>query len=133
VEDVALASGELGALPEGPGWAGEGSHVDPVELAADLRPGVLASVLGDAGQEQRQPAQDDVGADALFLAVVDGAQVDDLLEVALAAFDLQELLVAQAMSSALIFGSDVLSRYFPVEVLLGLRLPRVNAEKAAGG
>jgi hypothetical protein len=36
-----------------------------------------------------------VGADAFFLAVVDRAQVDDLLEVAPAVFDFQELLVAQ--------------------------------------
>jgi hypothetical protein len=36
-----------------------------------------------------------VGADALFLAVVDRAQVDDLLEVALAAFDFEDLLICQ--------------------------------------
>jgi len=32
-------------------------------------------------KEKCQPAQDDVGADAVFPAVVDGAQVDDLLHV----------------------------------------------------
>ena len=64
-------------------------------LAAQFGPGLAAGALGDAGQEQREPAQDDVGADALFLAVVDGAQVDDLLHVAPAALDLQQLPVAQ--------------------------------------
>jgi hypothetical protein len=36
-----------------------------------------------------------VGSDAFFFAVVDRAQVDDLLEVAPAALDFQQLLVAQ--------------------------------------
>lgn len=31
----------------------------------DLRPGGVAGVLGEAGQQQRQPAQDDAGADPL--------------------------------------------------------------------
>jgi len=38
-EDVALGLGELGALPEDPGGAGEGAEVDAVELAAELQPG----------------------------------------------------------------------------------------------
>jgi hypothetical protein len=36
-----------------------------------------------------------VGADAFFLAVAGRAQVDDLLEVAPAAFDFQQLLVPE--------------------------------------
>jgi hypothetical protein len=52
-------------------------------------------VLGDADQQQREPAEDDVGADAVFLAVADGAQVQRGLHVAPAALDLQQLLVAQ--------------------------------------
>src|SRR2546423_6691079 len=48
-------------------------------------------VLGDAGEQEGEPAQDDVGADALFLAVVDGPQVDDLIEVFLAALDFRGL------------------------------------------
>jgi len=70
-EDVALGLGDLGALPKGAGGAGEGADVDPVELVAQVRPGVAAGVLGDPREEKCQPAQDDVGADALFLAVVD--------------------------------------------------------------
>jgi len=94
-ENVPLGFGDLGALAEGPGGAGEGADGDAVELAAELRPGGVAGVLGDAGQQQRQPAQDDVGADALCLVAVDRAQVDDLLEVAPAAFDRHKLLLAQ--------------------------------------
>ena len=67
-EDVALGLGDLGALPEGAGGAGERADVDAVELAAEVGPGGIAGVLGDAGQEQGEPAQDDVGADALFFS-----------------------------------------------------------------
>ena len=52
-------------------------------------------VLGDPDQQQRQPAQQDVGADAVLLAVVDGAQVEGGLHVAPAALDLEQLLVAE--------------------------------------
>jgi hypothetical protein len=41
-----------------------------------------------------EPAEDDVGADALFEPVVDGAQVKDRFHVAPASLDFQELLVA---------------------------------------
>jgi hypothetical protein len=36
--------GQLGALAEGASRAGEGTQVDPVELAADGRPGLEATV-----------------------------------------------------------------------------------------
>src|SRR5690348_16641172 len=94
-EDGGLGGGDLGALAEGSRGAGKGADGDPVELAAQFRPGRAAGVLGDAGEEEGEPAQDDVGADALFLAVVDRPQVDDLLEVAPAALDFQQLPVAQ--------------------------------------
>jgi hypothetical protein len=78
--------------------------------------------LGDADEEEGEPAQDDVSADALFLAVVDRAEVDDLLEAPPAALDFQQLPVSQG---------DVLGAHrrvggaqqvLAVEVLLGLRL-----------
>ena len=49
-EDVALGLGDLGALPEGAGGAGEGADVDAAELAAQVRPHAAAGVLGDAGE-----------------------------------------------------------------------------------
>ena len=92
-----------------------------------------AGVLGDAGQEQGEPAEGDVGADAVLAAVVDRPQVDDLLHVAPAALDFQELLVADGD----VLGGQLRVRgpeqVLPVEVLLGLRLRRVGAEQAAGG
>lgn len=51
-------------------------------VGTQVRPHVVAGVLGDPGQQEGKPAQDGVGADALFLAVVDPAEVDDLLQVA---------------------------------------------------
>jgi hypothetical protein len=56
--------------PECAGAAGEGADVDAVELTAQVRPRAIAGVLGDPGQQKSEPAQDDVGADALLLAVV---------------------------------------------------------------
>jgi hypothetical protein len=70
---VALGFRDLGALPERAGGAGEGADVDAAELAAQVRPGVTAGVLSDPGKEKREPAQEDVGADALFLPVIDRA------------------------------------------------------------
>ena len=74
-EQVAGGLGGVGELPEGAGRAGEGADVDAVDLAADLRPGGPGLVLGDADEQEGEPAEDDVGADALFEPVVDRPQV----------------------------------------------------------
>src|SRR5215204_4646095 len=51
--------------------------------------------LDDAREQQSQPAQRDVGGgDAFFEVVVDRSQVDDLFHVPPAAFDFEQLLVA---------------------------------------
>jgi hypothetical protein len=44
---------------------------DAVEVAAQGGPGVVTAGLDEAAQEQREPAQDDVGADTFLFAVVD--------------------------------------------------------------
>src|SRR6266540_3368438 len=93
-QQVADGFGQLGALAEHPGGSGEGAHVQALELAADGGPGLVGGRLDDADQQQGQPAQRDVGADAFFQAVVDRSQVDDLFHVPPAAFDFQQLLVA---------------------------------------
>src|SRR5437870_3230511 len=74
VEDVALLGGELGALAEGAGGAFEGADVQLLELLTEPVPGVAGGGLGDPDQQQRQPAQDDVGSDAVLEPVVDRAQ-----------------------------------------------------------
>jgi hypothetical protein len=48
-EQVAGGLGELGALAEGAGWAGEGAQVDAVELAADGGPGLPGAGLRRRG------------------------------------------------------------------------------------
>jgi len=49
---------------------GEGDQVEAIEFVADVAPGVTGGVLDDTWQQQSQPAQLDVGADAV-LAVVE--------------------------------------------------------------
>src|SRR5215471_7882305 len=93
-EQVALGFGGFGGLAEGAGGAGEGDQVQPLKVGADGRPGAVGGGLGDADEQQREPAEQDVGADAVFEAVVDRSQVDDLFQVTPAAFDFEELLVA---------------------------------------
>ena len=94
-EDVALAGGELGALLAGAGGAGEGAQVYALQLVAEVAPGVVGLVLGDPDQQQRQPAEEHVRADAVFLAVVDRPQVQRGLHVAPGALDHKQLLVAE--------------------------------------
>jgi hypothetical protein len=74
-----------------------------------------------------------VGADAFFLAVVDRAQVDDLLEVAPAALDFQELLVAGRDVLGGQLGVGAAEQVLAVQVLLGLDLGGVGAQQPAGG
>ncbi len=69
LEYVPLRFRQLGALSECAGRAGEGADVDLVQFAAQLGPGPAAGVLGDPGQEQGEPAEDDVGAEAVFSPV----------------------------------------------------------------
>src|SRR6266545_1962248 len=132
-QDGALGAGELGALAEGPGGAGEGAELDAFQLLAEAWPGVAAGGLDGAGQQQRQPAQDDVGADALLLAVVDRAQVDHLLHVAPAAFDLQQLLVAKRDLLGRQVRVRAAQQVLAVEVGLGLvdSTPRSSARLVA--
>ena len=132
-EQVTLGLSELGGLPECAGRAGEGAEGEQVQLAGDLGPGGAGGGLGDADQQQGQPAQDDVGADALLFAVVDRAQVDDLLEVAPAALDFQQLLVAQGDVLGGQLGVAGAQQVLAVEVGLGLDGSGVDPQQPAGG
>lgn len=66
---------DLCALAEGP-------DVNLFRLAAEFGPGPADCVLGDAGQEEGEPAEQDVGADPVLAPVEDWAQVDDMLHCA---------------------------------------------------
>ena len=72
-QQVALAACELGALLAGAGGAGERAEVQALKLVAHVAPGVAGLVLDDPDQQQREPAEQDVRADAVFAAVMDGA------------------------------------------------------------
>jgi hypothetical protein len=52
---------------------GEGDQVHPVELVAGGAPGVAGGVLDDPDQQEGQPAQLDVPADAVFTVVEERA------------------------------------------------------------
>jgi hypothetical protein len=91
-EDVALGLGEFGGLPERARRAGEGAEGEQIQLVGNLGPGAAGGGLGGADQQRGEPAQDDMGSDALLLAVADRTQGDNLLEVAPAAFKEQAAL-----------------------------------------
>ena len=94
-EDRLLGWGEFGALVGAAGVAGELPDVQGGEFFPEAPPGVGGVlVLGDADEEQREPAQQDVGADPVFSPVVHGAEVEVGPQVPPAPFDLEQLLVA---------------------------------------
>ena len=112
-EQVALGLGELSGLPERARGAGEGAQGEQVELAGDPGPGNARGGLGDPDEQQGEPAQADVRPDPFLFPVAGRAQVNDLLEVAPAALDFQQLLVAQRDAPAESLGSELRSRYLP--------------------
>lgn len=63
-------------MRDGAGGAGEGDEVQAAELERDGSPRLAGLAFGDADQQQRQPGQQDVRADAVFEAVKDGAQCE---------------------------------------------------------
>jgi hypothetical protein len=92
-----------GGLHDGAGRSGEGHLGDSSELPVDVSPGLAAAAFGDAGQEQGQPADQDVGADAVFEAVEHWPEQQGGFEVPEAAFGFEEVLVAQRG----VFGAEV--------------------------
>jgi hypothetical protein len=65
-----------------------------VKNLPQLMPRLTRLVLRDADEKQGQPAEQDVRLDAVGLPVKHGAHVDRVFEIAVDAFDLEELLVA---------------------------------------
>jgi hypothetical protein len=61
-----VGGGELAALEYSSGIAGEFDEVDLVELVAEVPPCVAGLGFCDADEEQGEPAQDYVCADAVF-------------------------------------------------------------------
>lgn len=91
------------------------------------------AVFSVTRMSSRASQHNDVGADPVPAAVIDRAQVQDLLHVAPAPLDFQELLVAQRD----VLGGQVrvagAQEVLAVEVRLRLGLGLVHAEQAGGG
>src|SRR5438105_5928041 len=96
-------------------------------------PGLTGGGLDDPDEQQGEPAQDHVGADTLFEAVIDGPQVEHRLHVPPAALDFQQLLAAQRDVLGGQLGVRTTQQVFPVEVLLGFDPGLAGAEQPAGG
>jgi hypothetical protein len=86
---------ELGGLRDRAGGAGEGDEVQTAEFERGAPPGLVGVALGDADQQQREPGEQYVRADAVLEAVKDGTQLDRGLQVAEAAFGFEQVLVAE--------------------------------------
>ena len=69
--------------------------MQPVHRRADVGPGLGATRLGDADEKEREPAQDDVGSDAIGAAMEHGAERERGLEGPEGGFDVEKLPVAQ--------------------------------------
>jgi hypothetical protein len=74
-QDGVLGGGDVGGRAEGPGGAGEGAEGEQGEFVGDLVPDGAGGGLGDPDEEQGEPAEDDVGGDALFQPVGPCARV----------------------------------------------------------
>ncbi|CCM63437.1 hypothetical protein BN381_220011 [Candidatus Microthrix parvicella RN1] len=75
-----------GAPPNGARSSGERAEVHLVELVADVGPRLVGAGLDDPDVEEGEPAQDDMGSDAVFEPVVDGPEVQRGFHVAPAPF-----------------------------------------------
>ena len=130
-EDGALAVVEVGCLLDGAGGAFQRDEVESLQLDRDPSPGLAGRAFGDPDQQQGEPADDDVGADAVFEAVEDGSQLECCLQVAEGALGLAEVLVAErdvlGGQARVAGGEQVLA----VEALLSRDLRPVEGEPAA--
>ncbi len=79
------------------------TKVDALEFVAQVAPGVAGLAFAEAHEQQREPADQDVGADALLEAVEDRAQGKDAMEVAEGALGFEQVLVAERD----VLGADV--------------------------
>lgn len=66
-------SGEGGGVLRAAGRAGECDEVQALHVQRDPSPRLVGLAFGDADQQEGQPAEQDVRADAVFDAVEDGA------------------------------------------------------------
>ena len=84
-----------GCLLDGAGRALQGDEVEALQLGRDPPPALAGGAFSDADQQQREPADDDVRADALLEPMEDGAQLERRLQVTEGALRLAQVLVAE--------------------------------------
>ena len=87
--------GVLRCLRDGAGGAGEGDEVQAYEFCRDPPPGAAGLALGDVDEQQREPGEQDVRADAVLESVEDRPQLDRGLGVAEAALGLEQVPLAE--------------------------------------
>ena len=80
--EVALAEAELAGWGEVAVCGAEVALPDLAQLCPDRAPGLLGAGLGEADEDEREEADQHVGADALVFAVEDWSQQQRALEVA---------------------------------------------------
>lgn len=95
VVDRGLGVGDGGGLLDRAGGAAERDLVKARELEVDPPPGLISLALGDADQQQREPADQHVRADVVLEAVEHRAELERALEIAESAFGFEQVLVAQ--------------------------------------
>lgn len=98
----------------------------------EVVPGLAGGVLDDPDEQKGEPAEQDLGANAVLEPVIDRPQLQVGLHVAPAPLDFQELLVAQGD----VLGGQVrvaaAQEILAVQVGFGFDLGLVDAELAAG-
>src|ERR1035437_6578219 len=96
VQDGLLAGSQGGALCDRALRGGQGDQVHPVELVADVAPGVAGGVLGDPDEQQGEPAEVNVAANPVFAVVEHRPQAQGAFHVSPAAFNSEQLLVRRS-------------------------------------
>ena len=97
-EETVLVCCDLRPLLDLSRWTHKGSQMHSLEDLTDPRPLLPRAKLDDPHQQQGQPAQQDMGPDALLPPMVNRAYVQCVLERPEGLLHLQKLLVAKKTS-----------------------------------
>src|SRR5262249_14790760 len=118
---------------DAPVGGGEGDQVHAFQFVPQVAPGVAGGVLGDPDQQQGQPAQLDVGADAVLAVVEYRPEPQRALHVLPPAFDGDELLIGGGQvvrGQGLVRGAQ---QPLAVQVLFAADGAAVNAQQPGLG
>jgi len=128
-----VPGGQCGALGGPAVGGGQGDQVQAVELVTDVAPGVTDGGLDDPDEQQRQPAQLHVGADAVLAVVKHRAQPERALHVPPPSFDRDQLLVG---GGEIVRGEGEVGgpqQPLAVQVLFSLDRGVVDTQQPGGG